>query len=493
MSDIFNSYLTGEERKRAIDEAYYDHILESCNNSLEAIDIREKQMISDIEYKVLTESGTYDDYTYLLTEAENEIGEEKKSVLQKIADAITKLFRSIIDGIKSIFTSSKQGSPDDEIEVDSNKWNLIDKGKNSIQALTNGFSDAISRVKSGDPWGGLKVVWDTIPGILKAIAGVGAGVAAGTLIKVKRKDGEGKISLLQACITKLQDGFNTINSKLDSVANDQNKPGWLRNIADFGKKVLNAFPAAYNAINGFIKAIGDKLAAAKEVAGEAKIAGKMAATTAVDNAKAAVGKAANDAKTNAKVAGAVAADAAEDTVQKIQAAWKNNVETTVENGFTYILNKANGAIKVVNKAGTEISASVVKIPAKIKKAADEIKNAANEKNIAQAKQQRAQARSDAKFAKKEVNREKKATAADKQRASTIAAFHSQESANDTLDVEGYIVEETDDAYILTPVDNYIESTDESIFGVPAEDMVYESSNEELDKELDELSGIFESL
>ena len=186
MSKIFNDYMVGIERESAIEEAYFNNMFSRLNTMYEMVSMQHKQMISDAEYKVFSESGTYDDLSFFLEEAANETGEQKRNILQKIADAISALISKIVNGIKGLFGKT---NPEQEVEVDSNVIQVSDQ----ILAKANDFTSACSTNN-----------------VIKALAAVGSILGAGFVLKktgvtqkVKAKVVESKCKSLQTIVENI--------------------------------------------------------------------------------------------------------------------------------------------------------------------------------------------------------------------------------------------------------------------------------------------------
>ena len=94
---IYKDYLVGDERQEAIEEAAIFNEIDNLFDAFEMTSIRLNQMYRNAEMKVFSESGTYDDLTYLIQEADGEVAEQRDGILQKI-----------INGIKSILSKIKK-------------------------------------------------------------------------------------------------------------------------------------------------------------------------------------------------------------------------------------------------------------------------------------------------------------------------------------------------------------------------------------------------
>ena len=140
---IFNEYLTGEEREVALENARLQNEYDKLSTVYEMLNLQVEQMRRDAEMKVFEESGTYDDLTFLYQEAENEIGEQKKNVFQKIVDWFKKIFAAIGNKIKSIF-----GSKVEEIEVPADYRNFkMAFCSNGMETSIDGADGAIQKIK----------------------------------------------------------------------------------------------------------------------------------------------------------------------------------------------------------------------------------------------------------------------------------------------------------------------------------------------------------
>jgi hypothetical protein len=88
----------------------------------------------DVENKVLTENGRYDDYAVLLMEANEQVSQEKQGILAKIFEWFAKVFDSIHKSIAGIF--AKKVDPNTQVNAPAalfdNKFNQMLDGVMNI-------------------------------------------------------------------------------------------------------------------------------------------------------------------------------------------------------------------------------------------------------------------------------------------------------------------------------------------------------------------------
>ena len=330
LNSVYNSHLEGEERKLAVAEAVAENNYNKIAMAYEMCLMQEKQMLADAELKVFSESGTYDDLAYLIEGGEEETGEKKKNILQKMVDAIINLCNSIMNTIKSAFG---KGSPDDEVEV---SQDAIEKhGK--IASVKAKITKAASLLKSGNFLEALKEVGP----ILSAIAAVAAaGAATAVMVKKKRSEVEAMANEENESIKTVRDAVNAVKSKLGSFKD-------LEPV----NKALSKFKEIIDSIKENAKNLSAKLGAGINKAKE-KVKG--AAKDAAD----AAGEAA------ANVADAAGSNAGSATEIKV----KNTTFKVDTNGNVRAFNKDGGEVKVTNEF----------LPAKVKEVIEQIKNGTKE-------------------------------------------------------------------------------------------------------------------
>lgn len=209
MSRIYNAYLEGEDRDFAIMEAESNMIFNKLFAMLEMVDMRLELNKEAAEYKVLKESGTYEDLQYLYTEAENEANQEKQGIIQTIIDAVKNIISAISNGIKNFFGKHKNDNPNETVEVDGEAWDKASK----IQSAWNKISAAFS-----DPKNALKLIAEGVA-LIGGLTFVGNKVVK----KVKRSDYNNVIQ----SISDIHDQFTQkINSLVPDFLKDTAKGFW---------------------------------------------------------------------------------------------------------------------------------------------------------------------------------------------------------------------------------------------------------------------------
>ena len=253
--EIFNGYLTGEERENAIAIAEANNMIDKGFALLEMCIIQEAQMIKDAELKVFKESGTYDDYGYLVSEAEAQANENKKGALATIIDGISSLIKSLFNSIRGIF---KKADPEATVEIDKDTngalaW--IDKANSSISSL----GDSIAKGES-------------IPDIIKKI-GVPTAAASGAVVTVKVLND--KYNILDKAFKKVDGGIQAVkNLGADFLQKHPKVNEGLNTVQNFLNTHISPL---LNKIGGFVgkatTAVKDGANAVKDKAGE--VAGKV--------------------------------------------------------------------------------------------------------------------------------------------------------------------------------------------------------------------------
>lgn len=97
----FDVYMTESERTNLILEKSDDVIFAKLVNMYEMVDRNLEINKAEAELKVIKESGTESDLTYLISEAEEEANEKKKGILKKLIDAIREMWRKFKDWAKA--------------------------------------------------------------------------------------------------------------------------------------------------------------------------------------------------------------------------------------------------------------------------------------------------------------------------------------------------------------------------------------------------------
>ena len=240
-TNIYNGYMTGEERELAVQEATLMNEFDKLCMIFEMRDMQLQQNCKDAELKVFAESGTYDDLQYLIEAAAEEVQEQKQGLLSKIVATLKSLLAKIVGGFKKLFGA---GNPDDELDVDKGQYEKV-KGLSAVKGEINGLAND---VKSGN-WGG---IIEKAKKVLPVLVGVtAAGVATGQIIKKKRSEVESDVKPIEEMLSNIQ---NAVNSGLEKIVSKL--PDSVQNIAKDGiakvKEILKPASDIINIIKGFL-------------------------------------------------------------------------------------------------------------------------------------------------------------------------------------------------------------------------------------------------
>lgn len=115
--EIFREFVDENEREAYIESERLKNEREHCYALLEMVQIKHEQRLRDIELQVLEEGGTYDDYAFLVKEAEEQKAAEEDGIFQKLWNIILSILRSIKE---FLFGKGKEIPPDTEVEVPEN-------------------------------------------------------------------------------------------------------------------------------------------------------------------------------------------------------------------------------------------------------------------------------------------------------------------------------------------------------------------------------------
>lgn len=183
---IFNSYLVGEEREAAIEESATQVFFNNIDMMIEMVDMQLEYDKKAAEFKVFSEGGTYDDFLYLLEEANAEANEKKKGILATLIDGIIKILNKIGEKLAAI--GKNPGDPNEDVEVDEG----VVKSQNALDSIAgdiNSTIDAYNAAQNGDVGGFLTNGLNLFSGkgkIAAALTAAGVGVTTGVMIKIKR-------------------------------------------------------------------------------------------------------------------------------------------------------------------------------------------------------------------------------------------------------------------------------------------------------------------
>lgn len=255
---VFNAYLQGEEREAAIAEATLDNEYEKLCTLYEMTMLQHAQMERDAELKVFAESGTYDDLTYLLEQAEQQTEEKKKGIITKIIDVIKSICNAISNTVKKILGL---GNKDEEVEISKDtveKANAFVKMKEQVVAGVNELKRSDATMAEKLKAGGSILSAIKVPILATAAA------AGGAVVMVKMKKGD-----LDNLSQKVDDCNNTIKGQLAALEQKINESGnpvfmeglkKIKSVVSLGnsvtKEIVNAISKATNTVVDGAKAIG---------------------------------------------------------------------------------------------------------------------------------------------------------------------------------------------------------------------------------------------
>lgn len=232
---IFNEYLTGYERELAIEASAFDTEMSKLFTMLEMVELQYNQMVKDAELKVLTESGTYDDLAYLITEAEAEAGKQQQGIFATIINAILGLFTKIGDGIKKLL-----GMGDDNIDVEV-PANTEEKHK-EISGCIAKIQDGVKDIRGGNWSGAVKILEGIkIPALL--VAGTAGAVGATVAIKKGKLNTmingvSGQVNKLRTTLQEIQKKSSEGNTIGDKIKSDAISFG-LKAVEKLSQVILN--------------------------------------------------------------------------------------------------------------------------------------------------------------------------------------------------------------------------------------------------------------
>ena len=251
---IYKNYMTEAERASYIENKKLEDEFTKLNILYEMTCLQQQIHRIDVEAHILESNGTYDDYGILMMEADQQVAEQKRSILGSIFEWFAKVFDSISNAIKSIFTS--KANPNDTMEVNSM---FVNPQFNQM------FDSVINMIKSNI----LPIIGTAAISALSSIfkEGIGQGIdkivnfmktnfAQSKLVKVPVAKGKEIIKKMQdglGTITQFVNGTNNKNIDENNQADTDEAKGFLKKLGEF----------VTNAINGTIKSVSDAISKAK--------------------------------------------------------------------------------------------------------------------------------------------------------------------------------------------------------------------------------------
>lgn len=234
MEDIYNSYLSGKEREEAIEESSIELLFNKLDMMYEMADMEYQNDIQSAEFKVLKESGTYDDLQYLVEVATEENTEKKKGIIKTLIEAIANIFKKIADAMHKFVI---KGNDEEEADVPDD----FIKKHNAIMDFWNKWRNAIPNIVKGEKQNGDGII-AAIESVL-ALGTVGAGTAA-VMRKIKlskMKEYKNNEAIVNEGMSRVVNTTQNALAILDNSTpnNQDNGDGKSKNgILDFIKKIL---------------------------------------------------------------------------------------------------------------------------------------------------------------------------------------------------------------------------------------------------------------
>lgn len=203
-------YLTGDDRKYAVEMAKLDAEYGNLQRLYEMTDLQLETHRANAEVKVFEESGTYDDLEFLYREAEAAVQEDKRNVLQRIFDWFKNFFKNIGAAIRNSFNGV---DPNAEVQVQQSD---LQGNPTQAQGMLGKIISAINPIKDED---GVKRL--DMATLCSDIVGVAVGTAAGAKVFTKIKAGELKKTIDEKLkfITGTNGIIETCKNKLNELSN----------------------------------------------------------------------------------------------------------------------------------------------------------------------------------------------------------------------------------------------------------------------------------
>lgn len=244
--NIYNGYLTGEERAYAIEIAEANNMIDKGMALLEMCIIQGEQIKKDAELKVFKESGTYDDYAYLMEEAEKATEEKKQGAFVTIIEGIIQLITSLFKGVASLF---KKADPQAKVDVDVET--------DSAMKWTDKFGPVLSTI--GDTLSGAPTAILSLPGkIAEVVKDNPLKTAGATATAVTVAVLQAKFDILDKAKTALTKGLKAAENKADETFGKENVD-----------KVRGIFTSIQGMISSHIQPVLNKFTEALKKAGQA--------------------------------------------------------------------------------------------------------------------------------------------------------------------------------------------------------------------------------
>lgn len=234
MEDIYNSYLSGKEREEAIEESSIELLFNKLDMMYEMADMEYQNDIQSAEFKVLKESGTYDDLQYLVEVATEENTEKKKGIIKTLIEAIANIFKKIADAMHKFVI---KGNDEEEADVPDD----FIKKHNAIMDFWNKWRNAIPNIVKGEKQNGDGIIAAIESVLALGTAGAGTAVVMRKIKLSKMKEYKNNEAIVNEGMSRVVNTTQNALAILDNSTpnNQDNGDGKSKNgILDFIKKIL---------------------------------------------------------------------------------------------------------------------------------------------------------------------------------------------------------------------------------------------------------------
>ena len=315
---IYYDYLDEYERSLMIESMTIENEFNKLQTLYEMTCLQLSQLEKEVEHKVFSESGSYDDYSYLLTEADNEIVKQKQGVIAKIINFIKSLFAKITGKTNDI--RSAQISPDDMISVPSD----VEEKSSAILKSKGLITQGMNQLQNNDFAGAMSTFSKVAAGV--ALVGITGNVA---YKQIQKRKGDEIASGLEDIKNTISGAIEKVSGKINSILNP--------NDLDKVNSSLNPIQKISRAIDSVITAITGGI----------------------------FKKGKSNSESNAKE---------QESRNLMQRA--NLLEKPGKNGDKYRIDRTTGEITHIDKDGKEIPVDKTNIPPNILKASQQLKGRA---------------------------------------------------------------------------------------------------------------------
>lgn len=239
MSTI-NSYMTEHERESYIFDLNCQVELNKISLMIEAVGNKLDSDYLLAEKKVMMENGTYDDLSYLYTEAQEEAKKQKQNIFQKLAELIRQIHESIKKAWDNVFNKDLEGEAPAEFKK---TFGTIDKIKDGVSNLVN-----LAKTKQY-----AAMTFEGVVGVIKVVNDIR--IADQTVKWVMEKFSKEQVKKYKDTIyNKLDKMCNDVEMLINRAANDGNIPAeWAKKIVELMKTVKTKIFSVWTSFTKWLK------------------------------------------------------------------------------------------------------------------------------------------------------------------------------------------------------------------------------------------------